>query len=176
MKSSVLVLFVMLVVGLFFASTTNAQGDENITQEKIAHIREHCVENQASLNRLRQNDAFLRTDRGTLYRTISDKLMVPFNQRLVSNRLDGAQLIAISADFTDEYDRFYAAYVNYASSLTQLLAIDCSRQPVTFYSTLLKTRANRSKLAESNQKLKTLVRQYGDAFKAFEAEYRKEHP
>ncbi len=173
MKSSILILFLMLLIGLFFSSTSHAESDENITQEKIAHIREHCVENQASLNRLRQADAFLRTDRGNLYRTISDKLMVPLNQRLASNSLDGGNLIGLAADFTEEYDRFYGAYVDYASSLTELLSIDCSRQPVTFYSTLLKTRAYRQQVAESNQKLKSLIRQYGEEFVRFKTAYSK---
>lgn len=156
------------------SATSFAQSDENITQEKIARIRERCVENQASLNRLHQTDAFLRTDRGSLYRTISDKLMVPLNQRLVANRLDGGELITIAADFNTEYDRFYTVYITYDNALTELLAIDCSKQPVTFYNALLSARAKRIELSESNQRLKQLIQRYGKVFAAFKAAQLKE--
>jgi hypothetical protein len=161
--------------GLFVVSVPSfAQSDENITQKKIARIRDHCVENQASLNRLHQNDAFLRTNRGNLYRTISDKLMIPLNQRLVANRLDGGDLITVAADFDSEYDRFYSSYIAYDNALTELLAVDCSKQPVTFYNALLNARTKRAELSSSNQKLKQLVEQYGNAFKIFKAEQLKE--
>lgn len=174
-KSFLVALVLALGFGLFIVSATSfARSDENITQEKIARIRDHCVENQASLNRLHQTDAFLRTNRGNLYRTISDKLMVPLNQRLVANRLDGGNLITIAADFDTEYDRFYTAYIAYDNALTELLAVDCSKQPVTFYNALLEARTKRAELSSSNQKLKRLIRQYGDAFGVFKTAQLKE--
>lgn len=174
-KSFLVALVLAFGFGLFMVSATSfAQSDENITQDKIARIREHCIENQASLNRLHQTDAFLRIDRGNLYRTISDKLMVPLNQRLVANRLDGGDLITIAADFETEYDQFYSAYIAYDNALTELLAVDCSKQPVTFYNALLEARTKRAELSGSNQKLKVLIRQYGDAFAAFKAAQLKE--
>jgi hypothetical protein len=165
-----------LAVGILVLSATAwAESDENITQEKIDNIREHCVENQASLNRLRQTDAFIRTDRGNLYRTISDKLMVPFNQRLVSNQLDGGKLITIAADFDREYDRFYGAYVAYSNALSELLSIDCMKRPVTFYDGLVKTRTARAELSTRNTRLKTIIVEYGQAFREFRAAFVKEN-
>ena len=165
------------VLGLFAMAATPvfAQEEEPITQEKIALIRERCVENQASLNRLHQTDAFLRTDLGDLYRTISGKLMVPLNQRLVANRLDGGELITVAAEFEAEYDRFYASYIAYDNAMSELLAIDCTKQPVTFYNALLKARAERADVGAHNVRLKQLIVRYGEEFSRFKAEWLKEH-
>lgn len=177
MKSFLIALMSLAAVGMFVVAAVPAfaQDEEPITQEKIARIRDHCVENQASLNRLHQTDAFLRTDLGDLYRTISNKLMVPFNQRLVANRLDGGELITVAAEFEAEYDRFYAAYIAYDNAMSELLAIDCAKQPVTFYNALLEARAERADLSEHNKKLKGLIARYGEEFTRFKAAWLKEH-
>ncbi|HRJ06016.1 MAG TPA: hypothetical protein PK096_00390 [Candidatus Saccharibacteria bacterium] len=151
---------------------TNAAAD--ITQEKITKIRGRCTENLAALNRLHQTDAFLRNDRGNLYRTISDRLMVPLNRRLAANRLDGGQLVNITADFNREYDKFYSTYIDYDNAMSDLLKIDCSKQPVAFYTALLETREKRTELSKINLKLKELIRQYGIKFVDFKTNFEKD--
>src|SRR5690606_27114566 len=95
-------------VFVFFTQSTGAVTE--ITPEKIEKIKTNCTQNQASLNRLHQTDAFLRTNRGELYRTIADKLMVPLNRRLASHQLDAGQLLGITANLNDEYRIFFDAY------------------------------------------------------------------
>lgn len=164
-----------LMAALFVIAERPAQAaTTTITPEKVARIRARCVENQAALNRLHQTDAFLRTDRGNLYRTISDKLMVPLNRRLAANQLDGGALITIAADYNTEYNRFYRAYIDYDNALSKVLEIDCDREPVAFYNALLDAREKRIKLSESNLSIKEHIRQYGVVFSDFKASYKKE--
>lgn len=176
MKFRVLVAVALLVgVGVVGLSFRHAGAAAVITPEKIARIRAHCVENQAALNRLHQTDAFLRNDRGNLYRTISDKLMVPLNRRLASNQLDGAALLTITAEYNDQYNKFYDQYIQYDNALSKVLGIDCSREPVAFYNALLDARDKRDTLSKTNEAIKDLIRQYGTAFTDFKTVYDKEH-
>lgn len=160
---------------VFVVSSHQAQAATTITPETIERIKNRCVENQAALNRLHQTDAFLRNDRGNLYRTIGDKLMVPLNRRLASNQLDGGALITVTSSYNDEYNTFYQAYIDYDNALSTVLDIDCKKEPVGFYTALLEARAKRVALSESNVKLKELVRQYGAAFTEFKTNYDKEN-
>ena len=164
----------LLGAGLF-VSAGQAEAAATITPEKMARIRSRGVENQAALNRLHQTDAFLRNDRGNLYRTISDKLMVPLNRRLASNQLDGGALLTITADYNEAYTKFYDQYIQYDNALTKVLEIDCTREPVAFYNALLTAREKRNELSKTNQTIKNLVRQYGTTFTDFKTAYDKEH-
>ena len=174
MKLQIIAGVALLVGAVFILSGARANAAVTITPEMVERIKSRCIDNQAALNRLHQTDAFLRNDRGNLYRTIADKLMVPLNRRLASNQLDGGALLTITSDYNAEYNRFYRAYIDYDNSLSRVLEIDCTREPVTFYNALLDARTKRSALSKSNQKLKEYVRAYGvefDDFKeAFEAE------
>jgi len=152
----------------------SARAASDITPEVVNRIRARCVENQATLNRLHQTDAFLRSDRGNLYQTIGNKLMVPMNRRLASNQLDGGALLTITSDYNAEYNRFYRAYVDYDNSLSKVLDTDCDREPVSFYNALLDAREKRIKLSESNVRIKELIRQYGTTFTEFKANFEKE--
>lgn len=156
-------------------SGNQAEAAATITPEVVERIKNRCVENQAALNRLHQTDAFLRNDRGNLYRTIGDKLMVPLNRRLASNQLDGGALLSITSDYNTEYNQFYQAYIDYDNALSEVLKVDCNREPVAFYNALLDAREKRIKLSESNGKIKEHIRQYGVAFVDFKTTYEREH-
>lgn len=165
-----------LILGAFFSiGHDKAQAAATITPEVITRIKSRCVETQATLNRLHQTDAFLRNDRGNLYRTIGDKLMVPMNRRLASNQLDGGPLLTITSDYNSEYNRFYRAYIDYDNALSAVLETDCSREPVTFYNVLLDAREKRVKLSESNSRIKDYIRQYGATFSTFKTDFDKDN-
>lgn len=171
-----LVLAALLFGAVLVVTEVTANAATTITPEKVTRIRNRCVENQAALNRLQTTDAFLRNDRGNLYRTIADKLMVPLNRRIASNSLDAGPLLTITSDYDDEYSRFFDAYVEYDNALTKLRSTDCDREPVAFYNALLDARDRRIKLSASNQAIRELIRQYGLAFTNFKTEFEKENP
>jgi len=143
--------------------------EDIINDAQITSIRSHCTELQATLNRIRQADTLLRTDRGRIYRAIADKLMVPLNQRIASNKLDGSDLVATTAKYNAEYQLFFDAYRTYDVSLAATLAIDCTKQPTTFYDKLAIARNDRSKLHDSSVKLIGLAKQYRTQFDMFKA-------
>ena len=161
------IVFGLLAVSLVGVQTAAAQDSEPVTtisQEKITKIRDHCIENQAALNRLHQTDLFLRNDRGELYQTISEKLMVPFSRRLATNQVDGGTFVDLAATFKTEYSRFNRAFIDYDNAITRVLSVKCLDEPVTFYNELLEARQRRDALAKSNQALMEIIRKYGTAF------------
>jgi len=160
----------LIILGALFAYGQSANAT-SVTSEKIEKIKGHCTENQATLNRLHQTDAFLRTNRGELYRTISDKLMVPLNRRLASNQLDAGNLLTITADYNKEYRTFFDSYIQYDNAMTKLLAIDCNKEPVSFYNALLDAREKREILSGSNQAILEYIRAYGAEFTEFKTNY-----
>lgn len=171
-----IVALVALMLGAFFVwQQQPVQAASTVSPETIARIRARCTENQASLNRLHQTDAFLRIERGTLYRTILDKLMVPMNRRIASNQLDSGKLLTITSDYKTEYDRFYREYIEYDNALSEVLDISCDRQPVAFYNALVEAREKRVKVSESVGRLKAMIRDYGVNFTDFKANYEKEN-
>ena len=162
----------VVLAGLVLVQPTKAE--TVVTDDLIDKIETNCVENLASLRRLHQTDAFLRNDRGELYQSISKKLMVPLNQRLAANELNGSELVETSADFNKEYTTFYNDYIKYDNAMSQLLDIDCLKEPVTFYTSLLDTRQKRAALNTSDQKLVTYIKQYKAQFDSFRAEFNNE--
>lgn len=163
-----------LISGAFFVTNQQpVQAASTITPEIINRVRSRCIENQGTLNRLHKTDAFIRIDRGNLYQTIGDKLMVPLNRRLASNQLDPGKLLTITSDYKAEYGVFYRAYIDYDNALSKVLDIDCTREPVTFYNALVEAREKRVKLSESIVRLKTLIRDYGVNFSDFKSNYEK---
>lgn len=162
-----------ILSGVFALLTVNqpTNAATTITEEKIEKIKNRCTENQATLNRLHQTDAFLRTNRGELYRTISDKLMVPLNRRLASNQLDAGSLLTITADYNEQYRVFFDAYISYDNAMSKLLTMDCNLQPVSFYNALVDAREQRMLLSASNQAILESIRNYGSEFTAFKTKF-----
>lgn len=157
---------------LFSLAFMHPTGAELVVSEaQIAAIKQNCVTNQAALNQLHQTDAFLRIDRGNLYRTISDKLMVPLNRRMASNRLDASALVRTTSQFNTEYKTFYQAYIAYDNRISRLLSIDCTKEPVKFYNALISAREARQYLYESNQRLVTHATDYKQQFDAFRVDF-----
>lgn len=165
-----------LIAGAFFiAYQQPVNAATTLTPEIVNRIRSRCIENQGTLNRLHKTDAFIRTDRGTIYRTISDKLMVPLNRRLAANQLDAGKLLTITSSYKAEYDVFYRAYIDYDNALSEVLDIDCDREPVTFYNALVDARQKRVKVSESIARLKNHIREYGSNFADFKTNFEKEN-
>lgn len=160
-------IIIMLIVSAAPQRLFAAENDGIINDAQIVTIRMHCTDLQATLNRLRQSDTLLRYNRGQLYRAIADKLMVPLNQRITSNQLDGSDLVATTAKFNDEYQVFFESYRVYEASLSTTLTIDCSKQPTTFYDNLAITRDNRNSLHDSSNRLVSLTKQYMKQFTQF---------
>lgn len=165
-----------LMIVASFASPQTSYGQDEIdivTDEQVRAIRAQCTELQATLYRIHQSDAVLRHDRGQLYKTISDKLMVPLNQRIASNQLDGSGLVSITALFNTAYQDFYDDYKVYEQALSSAMEIDCTKNPTQFYDAVADARERRTDLYLSSTKLVQLAVRYHEEFKVFRAEQTK---
>lgn len=146
-----------------------------ITQDQIDSVKTHCAEIQSSLNELQRSDALLRHNRGGAYRTISEKLMVPLNQRIASSQLDGGKLVQLTARYNDTYNKdFYVAYKEYDTALVDTMRIDCKNQPSTFYDSLDETRVKRKKLYAASNKMIEIAQNYKKEFDLFKKNQLKE--
>lgn len=166
---SIVVAAIVSIV-VFSNSRTNAL--PVITDKQIAAVKSRCTDIQASLNRLEASDKLLRHNIGNTFLTVSDKLMVPLNQRLATNQLDGSKLVGITAEYTRAYKGdpegdFYNAYLDYENSLVAVMRIDCLKQPTTFLDALDDAHQKRLQLREATERLMSLAREYKKAFDAF---------
>ena len=172
MKQKIRSIFALLVIAIGFVGTAavpayGVQEADVITDNQIKVIKARCTELKATLQQLHDSDLLLRYNRGGLYRTISDQLMSPLNQRIASNQLDGSDLVKVTANYNTTYQQFFNAYKSYEDSLSTVLSTDCNNQPSTFYSQLLDARQKRLALHESSTKLVTLAKSYKTSFDTF---------
>lgn len=149
-------------LGLF--SSVHAQTVTPMSGEQTERIRSNCTDAQASLSRLHASDALLRVNRGQLYESLLTKLMAPFNGRASANRLDSATLITITGDFERELNQFRVSYISYEESLSSILAMNCTSQPVVFYNAVNDSRAKREVVHVHTKNLEKMLISYQTTF------------
>lgn len=138
-----------------------------LSDAHIEVIKAHCVDVTASLNQLHASDALLRVNRGQVYESISTKLMIPLNSRLVLNRLDSGALVAKTAEYDRQLTSFRLAYQQYEKAMSRALTINCKQRPSDFYWAVNEARAKRQSTHESVKELQATITQYGDEFTSF---------
>jgi hypothetical protein len=144
-----------------------------MTEPHIARIRQNCVEAQSSLFQIHASDALLRVNRGQLYESISTKLMAPLNSRIALNKLDGGALVSITLNYEKTLNDFRTDYQVYELSLSQVLNIKCTDQPVSFYDGVRAARDARSKVHNDVLALQDAITKYRAAFEAFSSQVTK---
>lgn len=147
------------------------QADDTMTDDHIARIKSNCQDALGTLGRIHANDAPEYVNRNQTYFSISDKMMARLNSRLTLNRYDATQLIKTASDFDTALAKFRSSYKQYDDMMTDLLRIDCVKQPVTFYDSVNDARQQRSKVQEAVQQLKNLIEQYQQGVQSFKAQH-----
>lgn len=145
------------------------QATEMMTDEHISRIKSNCQGALGTLARIHANDAPEYINRNQTYFSISDKLMAHLNSRLTLNRFDATQLVKTSSDYNTALAQFRSAYKQYDDMMTDLLRINCVKQPVTFYDSVNETRQQRAKVQEAVQQLKNLLDQYRQDVETFKS-------
>ncbi len=153
---------ILSVVGVF--SSVHAETSVAMSSEHVERIRNNCIEAQSSLSRLHASDALLRVNRGQLYESILTKLIAPFNGRAAGNRLDSALLVTSAVDYERELNQFRASYISYEESLSTVLAMNCTNQPVAFYDGVSDARVKRTIVHEHTKNLETIIQAYQSSF------------
>lgn len=173
MKSVLMSLTALLVATLALTGlpvfAQDATGE--MTDEHIARIKSNCQAAQGTLGRIHANDAPTYINRNQTYFSISDKMMARLNARLAVNRYDASTLVKTASNFNDTLAQFRTAYKLYDDSMSELLRMDCKRQPVTFYDKVRQTRDQRQKVNDTVVQLKVLIDQYEQGVQTFQVQH-----
>lgn len=157
----------MLVMASLVYQVTGAQSSEPLSGAHLEKVRRNCNRAQAALERLHTSDAHMRRNRGELYEPISTKLMAPLNSRIAYDKLDGLKLASTALRYDDKFREFRTSYIDYERSMTKTVAIDCEKNPETFYRSVATTRQKRQKVHADTQDLINLIEEYKDNFEDF---------
>lgn len=172
MKKLIISLSIMIItVGIFASLPARAQDTDVMTDEHIARIKSNCASALATLGQIRTNDALVYVNRNQSYFSISDKLIARLNSRLALNRFDTTPLAKIATEYNGALTDFRTAYNDYSRVMTDLVKIDCSRQPVGFYDKVGEAREMRQDVYDAIKKLHTIIDQYRQAVDTFKQQH-----
>lgn len=157
-RAGLIVLMSISSVAVFF-SISQAQTPP-MTDEQITRIRTNCLSAKNTLRQLSASDALLRVNRGQLYLSMSSKLMLPFNGRVVGNNFSAKDLIAATNNYSNTLTAFQTDYKRYEQEMTKVLHIDCSKEPVSFYDSVAAARVIRHQVHADVIQLHTYIEEY----------------
>lgn len=161
------------VVVLFAVTQISGAQSQPMSEAHIERIRANCVDVKATLSQLHASDALLRVNRGQLYESISTKLMATLNSRVSLSRLDSTQLVTVSSSYERELAAFRVNYQVYEQQMSDLLKLDCTKQPVAFYDAVAIARDKRTEVHENVTAITKEIANYKVAFDAFEKQYKE---
>lgn len=139
----------------------------SLTEAHSARIRANCVAAQSTMTRLHTSDTLLRVNQGRLYEQISTKLMARLNSRIAFNRMKGDMLLATTAAYEREMDKFRTAFQQYESAIMKAIKIDCIERPVDFYYFVGDARTKRQQLHATTVEIAKLAEEYRGDFEEF---------
>jgi hypothetical protein len=97
-------------------------------------------------------------------------MMARLNSRLTLNRYDATELVKISSDFNSALENFRLAYKSYDNTMADLVRMDCTRAPVSFYDKVGEARDKREKVHFLVVEMQNLIDQYRDAVSKFKSD------
>jgi len=169
-----ILLSITALVLVITAAPVAAQTPTDMTDDHIARIRTNCPLTLATLGQIHANDAPQYINRNQTYFSISDKMMARFNGRLALNRYDASQLVSIANEYNVVLAKFRTTYKQYDDSMSDLLKMNCQKEPVTFYDKVGGVREQRQKVHVTTQQLKALIGKYGQAVRDFRSQHTAE--
>lgn len=141
-----------------------------LTDGQLTALRANCAGIQSTLTRIQSNDMLTRVSLGREYEAISTRLMAPMNSRIALAKLDSVSITQTTVDFDDQIESFHATYQQYAETMSRILQVQCTEQPVEFYDTLTQLRKYRAEAHASVDRLSELVKQYRTQLDAVRAQ------
>lgn len=164
------ILFVSLsAVAACFAVTMSASAKDSpsLTEAQADMIVQNCTQIQATLSSIHSSDALLRVNRGQTYELIASRLMSPMNTRIAANKLDGASLIQLTSDYSDDLSDFRNTYIDYERQMSKTIRTNCHKTADNFYQNLVKTRQLRQEVHQYVVDINQGIRDYEKAFDSF---------
>jgi hypothetical protein len=166
-----LILGAVVGVVIFWPHLTAGAQDSIMSDDQKNQIQTRCVSIKQTLNQLHANDAVIRVNRGQLYEAISVKMMVPMNSRITLNRLDGGELVGITASYDQTLSEFRDNYGVYERQLSDAIKIDCEKSPEKFYKAVQAASERRKAVHADVVRLHEQIQDYETNFKNFAAEF-----
>lgn len=145
--------------------------DYIMTDEHIVRIRSNCKEALGTIATIHANDAPIYVNRNQTYFSIGDKMMAQLNSRLSINRFDASELVRITSDYDQALQTFRSAYKQYDDTMAEVLRMDCSKQPVSFYDLVADARERRMSVNQAVKQLKKLIDEYQRTVQEFRTEH-----
>ncbi|MBQ6510564.1 hypothetical protein IJI94_01190 [Candidatus Saccharibacteria bacterium] len=158
MKKFLLILIILTLASCsFFSLKTYAEAASESQKEVIS---EYCNTIKQSLKTIQYFDVDNRVKLGSKYETALSKFMTPFNVRAVKNNLLPSELTDLQKKFAEQKTTFAADFTTYSKQLEELIAVDCQKDPSSFYDKLLNTREAREKVKQDTTNLNNILRKY----------------
>lgn len=128
-----------------------------LAKNQEVYISDHCTEIKDDLKNVQKNDARIRVFLGGKYEAILTHFIVPLNMRLVENNLSNAGLVENQNSFAEAKALFSNDYISYQQDLENLVAMDCKKEPSSFYEQLVKVRKKRKIIEQDVLKIRNLL-------------------
>lgn len=158
-----------LAILLSFSRSVLAESPAQISEEeKISKVQAECLNIKKHLSKLRSTDALKRVNLGRDFESISNDLMEKLNTRIVVNKLNGANLIAETANFSKKFAIFKEKYQAYDKESAKLFSQDCQKNGREFMNELEKVRTLRRELQESVDEVRKSAENYRKELQEFE--------
>ena len=167
-RKKLILLTLLMVFSFSLLPLASVKADEQTTvaPEKIMGVESHCDTIKQSLKRIQNSDRNTRVSIGSSFQTILNSFITPLNVRLLKNNAFDYNLNNIQNSFVETRSDFIQAYITYSQELENLLNIDCSKEPETFYKKLEEVRKKRSEVAKATEKVKSVIDKHISAVKA----------
>lgn len=156
-----------MAAGLAVSMSAAAKESSNLSQAQADQIVQNCTQIQSTLSSIHSSDALLRVNRGQTYELIASRLMSPMNTRIAANKLDGASLIQITSDYSDDLADFRDAYIDYERQMAKTIRTNCHKSADSFYDNLVETRKLRQEVHSYIVDINQGIREYKKAFSTF---------
>lgn len=158
---------VFIALSAVLASVSVMAQQEGMTDAHIARIKSNCKEALGTIATIHANDAPMYVNHNQTYFSIGDKMMARFNSRLSINHFEASELVKTASDYDIALDNFRVKYKLYDDTMADLLRMDCTKQPVSFYDRVAEARERRREVNQSVQELKALIDGYQESIQRF---------
>lgn len=146
----------------------SAQATE-LSQERLAEIKQGCGSAQISLQQLQKRDAVSRINRGRAYDQLVSQITA-MNSRLAYNNVNLPELVAISKELQAHIDQFrFIADKQYLEHLVSAIKVNCKDKPAEFYTQLRQAREERDKVVSEVDSIDQLIATYRETLAKYQA-------
>ncbi len=167
--AGVIISFAVVAVSGYSAAAQSEQAV--LSDTHIQRIQQNCKTALRVIQQIHVNDAPLRINRAQVYDSISSKLMTPLNGRLIVNKLDASAMVKTTAEYQKTLADFIASYYRYDNKMSDVLTINCVKEPQRFYDELSQARQMRTVVHNNVIKINGLIDEYGASFSAFKERF-----